>query len=281
MQAKSLISALIHPSRLLNHNLLGYFPPDLAKEINLLSPPVSPNFPKLLAQNEWIESMHFSWFYLPLKSLKPEIQKLFLSLLPEKKAVELSKMLSLPLEKLSYSSFMIPFLMNIFKKKILGEIDIISEDCLPASDLNPLLKLTRLELLNLIDLLGIHDLSIDLRQIVDREILKNIYSALFSEQIHFLHYCTKQPIKWIPPTLGLLRWNRSKEKLQHLLHERGLIRLGGALFDQNESLKWYLIHRLDTGRAELIQKIFSNNQNSLPYPYFKNQVIHILQRYKK
>lgn len=280
IQEKALLCALLARSSGGDH-LLSYLPRGLADEIGRLPLPSSLDFSRLLSQKKWVETIHYSWFYEPLKSLKPETQQLFLSLLPEKKAAEVGKMLDLPRKKTLYSPFMRPFLMDEFRKKIQRGIEVVSEDHLPPSDFNDLLALKRKELLNMIDLLGIHDLSADLRQVVDKELLHKIYAALTPEQLRFLHYSAKQPMKWVSPKLGLPGWDGSKEKLQHMLHGRGLIRLARALFDEDESLKWHLLHRLDIGRAGIVEKIFRQKQDEALTGYFKNQVLHILKRYKE
>lgn len=280
LQEKALLRALLTRASGGEH-LIRYLPSRLADDIKSWPVPASLDFSKLLSQQKWVESIHFSWFYEPLKTFKPETQQLFLSLLPEKKAVELAKMLSLHKKRISYSPFMRPFLMDEFKKKTHRGIEVVSEEHLPPSELNALLKLNKKELLYLIDLLGVHDLSADLRQVVDKELLRKIYAALSNEQLRFLHYCTKQPMKWVSPKLGLPAWNGSKDKLQRMLHGRGLIRLGRALFDEDESLKWHLLHRLDIGRAGIVEKIFRQKQDAALTPYFKNQVLHIVKRYQK
>ncbi|MCC5831961.1 MAG: hypothetical protein JJU12_02840 [Chlamydiales bacterium] len=279
LQEKAILCALLARSSA-GDRLSHYLPERLANEVKSSPLPTTRDFSKLLSQKKWVETIHFSWFYEPLKPLKPETTQLFLSLLPQKKAAEVGKMLSLPLKKVSYSPFMRPFLMDEFKRKIQRGVEVVSVDHLPPSDCNLLLNLNKKELLNLIDLLGVHDLSADLRQVVDKEMLRKIYAALSSEQLRFLHYCTKQPMKWISPKLGLPSWDGSKEKLRRMLHGRGLIRLGRALFDEDESFKWHLLHRLDIGRAQIIEKILRQKQEVTLLGYFKNQVLHIAKRYQ-
>ncbi len=279
LQEKALLHALLsHPSG--REHLLRYLPQELAEEIQQWPTPKSHDFSKLLSQKTWARSMHYSWFYEPLKTLTPETAHLFLSLLPEKEAREVSKMLSLSPKPVSYSPFMHPFLMDEFKRKVQQGVEVISEDYLPPSSFNMLLTLNKTQFFNLIDLLGVHDLSADLRQVVNKELLRKIYTALSGEQLRFLHYCSKQPMKWIPPGLGLLAWDGSKAKLQRMLHGRGLARLGRALGNEDESLKWHLLHRLDTGRAGVVEKIFRQKQDMALIPYFKNQVLHIVKRYQ-
>jgi len=280
LQEKALLRALLTRASGGEH-LLRYLPPELADEIQRWPSPTALDFSKLLSQKNWAESIHFSWFTAPLKTLPPETQQLFLSLLESKQACDVCDMLALNRSTVTYSPFMHPFLMDELKRKVQQGIEIISKDTLPTSDFNVLLFLEKKQLLNLIDLLGVHDLSADLRQVVDKELLRKIYAALTGEQLRFLHYCSKQPMKWVSPKLGLLVWDGMKKSLHNMLHGRGLVRLGRALFDENESLKWHLMHRLDTGRAEIIERVFRQKHDLALIPYFKNQVLHIVKRYSK
>lgn len=279
LQEKAMLRALLSNTSG-GENLLRYFSPELTDELQKWPlEAATRDFSKILSQKEWTESIHYSWFVEPLEPLSTETKQLFLSLLEKKQADKICQLLEIKHARVAYSPFMRPFLINELKKKIQKGVEIINQDYLPPSEFAPLLTLKKQQLFNLIDLLGVHDLSADLRQIVDKEMLRKIYNALSAEQLQFLHYCTKQPIKWVSPKISLSSWDGAKKRLQHILHGRGLIRLGRALYDENESFKWLLLHRLDIGRAGVIEKIFRQKQDLTLIPYFKNQLLHILRRY--
>ncbi len=279
LQEKAMLRALLARASGGEH-LLPYLPSHLADDMQRWPAPSMLDFPKLLSQKEAFKPIHFSWFSNPIKSFPQNTQKLFLSLLDKKQASQVCQMLQIPYARVTFSPFMGPFLMDELKHKIYQGVEVVSVENLPHSTLNALISLTRNYLLNLIDLLGVHDLSTDLRQIVDKELIKKIYEALTENQLRFLHYSSRQPMKWISPKLGLNAWDGSKEKLQRLLHGRGLARLGHALSDENESLKWHVLHRLDIGRAAIVDRVMRQKQDLALIPYFKDQVIHIVKRYK-
>lgn len=254
-------------------------PDHLAQEMRAFAAPEVDDLAKLLSQSGWMEQLHYSWYVRPLRGLPHETQNLFLSLLPSNQALAVCKLLGRPFTSIPFSPFMRPYLIDELKRKLVLGLTITPEPFLPRSELNFLLVLTKKDLLSVIDLLGVHDLSADLRQIVDKVLLKKIYEALSTEQLRFLHYCTKQPMKWISPKLGLMSWDGSKKKLHHMLHARGLMRLGRALFGEDESLTWHLTHHLDIGRAGVIEKALRQKQDLALVPYFKSQVLHILKRY--
>ena len=175
--------------------------------------------------------------------------------------------------------FALPFLLDYLKKEI-QEQEILDEELLPSSEINQLLRLTRAELLHLIDLVRIYYLATDLRHVVDKELIVKIYAALGRDKLHFLHYCSKQPMKWFSPKLGLAGWDGNKKNLSKLLHKRGLIWLARAIDDGDKSFQWHCLHRLDVGRAKIMQKVLDQKQDLTLTGYFKNQVLHILKRYQ-
>lgn len=260
--------------------LSRFFQTELSEKIGEFLTPQTFNPKTLFSSTAWSHPIHFSWFTQALAAYPLALQPLFLALLTEHQAKGVNEMRShsmTSLPKKKASPFLRPYLAHILRSELM-EPDLLSEQHLPASPLNILLRLERKHLIHLCDLLGIHDLAADLRQVVDRELLGKIYAALTPPQLQFLHYCSKQPMKWIPPKLGLLAWDGSKKQLNKLLHFRGLMRLAKAILQEDASLKWHLMHRLDIGRAKIVQKELYKKQDLSLLPYFKNQVLHIVKR---
>lgn len=274
-QERALLRTLLDSSSE-GERLKKFLSPEILAEVEDASPL---EITKFLSQRGWIDAIHYSWFAKPLHALPTAVRPLFLTLLNPKQAKEICTLLALPYSIPTYSSFMRPFLLDEFKKQVFQGVEVLDREAIPSSDLKSLISLRRNQLLSIVDLLGIYDLAADLRQIVDRGLLQKIYNALSEDQLTFLQYCVKQPLKWLPPKIGLLNWDGTKKTLQHLLHTRGLKRLGKALHDENDSLKWHLLHQFDTGRANVIEKVLRQRQDEALTPHFKSQVIHILKRY--
>ena len=271
---KYLLSASDH-----REELLRFFPPSFAQEVRNL--PMSSNGDKssLFSIDRWSQPIHYSWFSDIMREYPPKVQACFLGVLTHQQAEGLQKLLSLTEKRKNLIPFLRPFLTHILHRTI-ADPDLLAEQLLPPSPFNNLLKLQRKQLIHLVDFLGLHDLSADLRQVVDKDLLSRIHQALSPDQLHFLQYCSKQPLKWVSPKLGLLAWDGSKKQLNYLLHSRGLIRLAKAIFPEHPSFKWHLMHHFDTGRAKIIQKEFYRKQDSSLLSYFKNQVLHIAKRYQ-
>lgn len=263
------------------HELLRFLPSPLAEEVQNISLQNSFDSTTFFSASQWSINMHYSWFAEVIKGYPLQVRYLFLNALTTAQSAGIQNMLSLSdVKSTPTSPFLKSFIMNILRQT-LQEPDLLSEEFLPPSALNCLLSLERKYLFHVIDLLGLHDLAADLRQVVDKTILKKIHSSLTAEQLHFLHYCSRQSVKWVSPKLGLLAWNGSKQQLKSLLHYRGLIRLAKATWQEDSSYKWHLLHRMDIGRAKIIQKMFYQKQDPALLPFFKTQVLHIAKRYQQ
>ena len=202
-----------------------------------------------------LEKVHWSWFLPTLKTYPETEQKLFLSALDAYAAKNLAKTLTLASNGQEMSGIGRAFLRKTLLNSLLGPEDrLLPIDYLPPSELNNLLNLSKKELTRLIDLLSLHDLAAELRQIVETKILKKIYSLLSEEERHFLKPAMAYKDPFVLGKLGLDKWDGSEESLRTLLHKRGISRLGAALSGQEADFIWYVCHQLDIGRGSALHK---------------------------
>jgi hypothetical protein len=276
-QGQALLSYLLQTSRR-KEDLLRFIPAHVAEEVQSISIDQG-SLPSLqLSVQHWADSIHYTWFVEPIRTFPIRVQELFVHALTPLQREGVRKILSLPETSTELSPFVRSFLLYLWKKK-LESPDLLAEGLLPRSPLNCLLLLSRKQLLQLVNFLGLYDLADDMRQVVDKNLLRKLHHSLSSEQLHFLQYCSKQPVKWRSPKLGLANWDGSQKQLDHLLHYRGLIRLAKALIQEEKSFIWHVLHRFDVGRAEIVQKEISRKQDLSLVPYFRNQALHIAKRY--
>lgn len=203
-----------------------------------------------------LERVHWSWFLPTLKSYSLPEQSLFLAVLDGSAARAIADEIPCKIAKTEISQIGRSYLRQLLLDSLVGPHDrLLPAGYLPESSLNELLTLSKAQLINLIDLLAMHDLSVEIRQIVETKILKKIYSFLSEDQRRFLKVTTARHEVSPPPRIGLDRWDGNEESLRHLLHKRGLARLGSALSAQDPSLAWYVCHLLDIGRGSALFKL--------------------------
>ncbi len=233
-----------------------FLPKEELHEIELL-----PNFPEEVKPDRFfngniLEKVHWSWFLPTLKTYSEIEQKLFLSAVNPYAAKNLAKTLTLSVNGTEMSEVGRSFLRKLLLDSLLGPQDrLLPIDYLPSSPLHHLLNYTKKELTHLIDLLSLHDLAAELRQIVETKILKKIYSLLTEEERKFLKTAMTHKDPFTLGKLGIERWDGSEESLRTLLHKRGLVRLGAGLSGQNPDFIWYICHQLDIGRGNALHKL--------------------------
>ena len=108
--------------------------------------------------------------------------------------------------------------------------------------------------------LGLHDLSRELRGIVDQNILGKLYKGLSKKKQVYLKSCMHQSDKLVAPELGLRQWDGNLKKLESVLHQRGIMRMATALAGQDPQLIWQLQRHLDTGRSKLLRKYYRKKE---------------------
>lgn len=203
-----------------------------------------------------VKRVHWSWFLPTLKSYSLPEQSLFLAVLDESDARALASEIPCKFTKTEISSLGRSYLRQLLLDSLVGPHDrLLPINYLPPSPLNKILNLSKTQIINLIDLLAMHDLAVEIRQIVETKILKKIYSFLSDEQRRFLKLTVAKHEVSPSPKIGLDRWDGNEETLRHLLHKKGLSRLGTALSGQDPSLAWYVCHLLDIGRGSSLFKL--------------------------
>lgn len=198
-----------------------------------------------------LSKLHYSW----LRKMFPseEMCKKLL-LLPQLSTVQrkgLAELSDLPLPQPIES----PLLSKFYFSKTISELKLpktLPTEYLPESSFNKLLKLSKNEIVEIIDLLGIYDLAHEMRHIVATKNLKDIYKCLSPKHQQFLRQCLHAKDKVITPKLHLDQWNGEEKPLKNLLHRRGIIRLAIALSGQHPDLIWQITHMLDSGRGQIL-----------------------------
>lgn len=224
-----------------------------------------------------LSQMHFSWFAPYLRTLSEKDMRLFLSTLTEDQVAGLKKMLLLSDGKTNLTSSAKLFLQKILLEELLsGKPDILPSECLPDSPLNALLRLPLLDLNQLIAFLGLHDLAIDMKHIIETAKLKRIQAALSPTEQGYIKILlqSKEPVVFAK--MGLAKWNGDTEALRQLISQRGMNRLAKATYNQDGSFIWYLTHMLEADLAPLFQKLHTPLDNSTAVQTLTFQIFEIL-----
>ena len=209
--------------------------------------------PAFLGQRKKLGMIHYSWIAPNISNLPKQKIPLVLSLLPEATAAKLREFLKLNIPLVKIPTPFQDFLFNRVKGLLKLE-EVTPLEYLPENSLMPLTKLKKAELIDLIDFLGVYDLAEEVKRIVDRNKLKMIYETLTPKKHDFLRQCLHLREKLVTPKLNLEQWDGDHEKLNKVLYQRGIIRLGYALSGQSSDFIWHITHTLDVGRGSHLLK---------------------------
>ena len=259
--------------------LLGALSPKEAKELDSLPHPLGDPKEDPAPIEDEISHVHFSWLTPFLRTLTENELKLFLGSLPPEQTKQLKGALlftnSIPAPPPLLEEFLKETLFSIIADK-----DLLPKSYLPESQLNALLELNLSELKTLIDLLSMHDLAVEIRQIIETSKLNAIHALLSKAQREFLktRLHKKEPVSF--KKMGLAYWEGDPDVLSNLLVQRGINRLAKALFPEHRSLLWYVAHRLESDKGALLVKLCSAVDHPKAASLLAEEVIHLLDSIK-
>ncbi|MGR3973802.1 MAG: hypothetical protein QRY72_04465 [Candidatus Rhabdochlamydia sp.] len=211
-----------------------------------------------------ISWVHSSWIAPVLRRFSESEIACFLSCLPPEKREDVAQELLFASPFLELSSLGKTFIVSqLFTALQEDAVDLLPPSFLPHASLNALLALSYLDLVQVIDLLGIRDLGAELKLIIDKQKLIKIHAVLSKQQNHYLKVISqkKEPITFA--SMNLVNWTGDSDNLKFLIRQRGANRLAKALYKEHSSLKWYVLRRFDQETAHLIDKLSTSMDN--PY----------------
>ncbi|MFA5250583.1 MAG: hypothetical protein WC371_04170 [Parachlamydiales bacterium] len=208
-----------------------------------------------------LNETHYSWFLPILQKTNSKEWPFFFALFDLKTQSKLKK----KLKKNPLTARLTPAAEGYFQEKLLNHLvqehpALLPKAYLPFSLLSPLLKLSKKQLVELIDLIALFDLVKEYSKIISRTTLQKLNTILSDKEKFFLkkyrHY--QEPFPLSPLNLAQFQGNASSLKI--LLHKRGLMRLAKALSFQYFDLSWHLAHTLDLGRGRALLELATQQE---------------------
>lgn len=224
-----------------------------------------------------LQRIHPSWISPFLRTLSEKDIGLFLAALTPSQAQAVGKELLYAAKFPSLSEQGKAYLQKTLLGYLTAEIeDLLPPSYLPDSPLNDLLNLKNETLNQSLDFLGLHDLAVETKQIIDKTKLSKIYETLTPAEMGYLKILLQSPEPIVFAKMGLSHWNEDKEKLKTLIRQRGANRLAKALYGQDPSLAWYIMHKLDFERALLVKKLSSPLENNRAVQILIGQILEFI-----
>lgn len=238
-------------------SFLSPLPPEEVQEVINCEVASDDPMPAMLQPMERIGKIHYSWLMPLIEKLSSDVKEVIIKAMPEKERNRLAAALKYNLSKASLSSPVQIYLVDDLYEHIPGALDVLPAEYLPSTLISGLAGWSKSDLIELIDFLGLHDLSEEIRQVVDKKRLQAVYNCLNKKEQYYLQYCLHKREKLASPPLGLDRWAGKCEKLKAVLQSRGIIRLGRALSGEHADILWHITHTLDKARGQTLLKYYA------------------------
>lgn len=219
--------------------------------------------------------IHYSWLKPAMQQFPATLQPVAMAALTEEQMTGL---------KISLLPSISPVVKTFVLNKLYEHLQVREHfpvEYLPQTDLTPLAKWKKQHLMCLIDFLGLHDLASEVRHIVNRDHLKNVYACLTPKQFQYLKMCLHQKEQLVSPKLGIDPSKQDCVLLKKIIHKRGLLRLGRALNGQHADLVWHIAHILDIGRGQILLKEFQAEEKVRVTQILRQQVLGLMNFLKK
>lgn len=226
--------------------------------------------PILKQPQKSLASLHYSWLQPALQKFPESLQLILISALTPEQIAGLKVTSPIALSNVAKV-----FILN----QLYHQLDVgnhLPVEYLPETDLTLLAKWTKVRLIEIADFLGLYDLATEVRHIVNRNYLKNIYTCLTPKQFYYLKVCLHQKEQLVSPKLGIDPTKQDCSKLKQVIHRRGLIRLGRALCGQHPDLIWHIAHTLDMGRGTFLLKEYRPKELPKVTQILKQQVLSLV-----
>lgn len=232
--------------------LLALLPKAAQERLSELPPPGP--FQKKWLHEDFLDQVHPSWLAPYLRTLSQHTVPLFLASLQPWQKEGIQALLGHRNHAPSLQPCTRKYVRTVLRSFLAQNQTLLPPSCLPESSLNPLLLISKEKLSKLLTYLGLHDLSLEMRQIISTSMMKTIFLALSKDEGAYLHrlFLYQEPLVF--ERLFLNRWDGSQESMHKLLIQRGIDRLAHALYFADPSLVWYICRRLDMHLATLLLK---------------------------
>jgi hypothetical protein len=225
----------------------------------------------LFRPQEWLSSMDPSWLTPTLQKLSKPLQEVYAKAFPTAFGKLAPEAKAAP-----YNETVQDFLISYLHSAWAGDAAPPKEMLLDW-ELTFLLKLSRKEILQIVDLLCMYDLVEEMRHIVDKKQLLAVQQYLTQDQQQYLRILLRQKSRIKPSLLSVQELLKEGPKFPQILHKFGLQRLAFALSGAKDDFIWHIEHTLDLARAKFLLNHIKEEEIPNQTPQALLQVQHIFQ----
>ncbi|MCH9634097.1 MAG: hypothetical protein S4CHLAM7_08390 [Chlamydiae bacterium] len=207
--------------------------------------------------------IHYSWYISSLETFPKESLSECFELFSKDQVVGLEKhkILITPNQKQS------SFLKNCFLERLLKDIglcNVLPTCFLPDSKSKKFLKFSKIQLVELIQHLGVLEIANLSKKIVAKQTINQIEKLLARKHKKTFKLAQRTSEPKASSTRDLAKVLKDKKSFAHFLEKRGIERFARGLVLDHSSLIWHIAHILDKGRG---QELLIKSRRFMPNPY--------------
>lgn len=276
--AWSVFNAFIHrrdPNK--RDALLSLLPEDKRQIAKALSPTEKDPLTSSFDEHDLIDSVHPSWLSSLIRGAPDGELGLYLAALSPEASLRIQKELLYSKPLLEIPPIAKGYIrQQLFLHLLDAEADFLPASMLPHSPLTSLLDLNPYQLKTIVEFLGLHDLSVDMKQIIDSARLKKIQACLQPEAQNYLAHLASKKEPVLFKKLELSHWDGRSDTLKKVIYQRGMNRLAKALFPEHPMLKWHIARRLSTEDAPVLYSLCKPLEHEKAYALLVHQILEVM-----
>ena len=208
-----------------------------------------------LSLKEILGQIDDSWYIETFSKFSKSDLLFYLSLFPEKKRASLAERFAIQPPFYLFSEKLELYALNLLFGELFPDDPPLPLSYLPDSPLAFLCTASGEKLHKLSFYLGLFDISLELKSVINGSILKHIEKTLFPDEINFCREISEFRHPLSLGQMGLTGWNEDSDLLRKVIFERGLYRLSIALSEASPDLIWYVIHLLNKESTLKLEKL--------------------------
>ncbi len=203
----------------------------------------------------FIDHIHPSWIEFILSKYSIQDKRLLIQAFEQQKEKVCEK-LNLTEVGLQLSSVAVQFIRNLVYQDLLSLKDqVLPVYTLKKENFYSLLELNQNTIHDIIIGMGFFDLKEELKNLIDKDKIKQLKEAFEEKHFDFLKSINQKPKDLVFTPIGIQNWDGNQTELRELLKSRGLNRLAKIISTSSVSFYWHLSLIFSIDDAKILKKL--------------------------
>ena len=224
----------------------------------------------------YLGKIHPSWFETLFDPMTKKDKKLFISAFSQRRE-ELASAFGLEQDFIELTHVARRYIIQHVYQFMLGSTGMLPFSFLSNEPHFNLLTLSYPQLVELIDLLALHDIALEVKNLLHKGQIKALHHILDKKQLKYLKGIKNDSSGVSFGKMGLASWDGNEKELRYMMHKRGLNRLAKTLTGASESFIGHLYYLLSKDEAKIFKSFTTDKKNENVVETLNKQLEAILE----